>query len=355
VTAPTHPGPAFVDRDDVAQVARARAASRRRHLRVTAALVVGAVAAFWAGLALGDVVASNAEVWGALFGGGEGGIVNVVRNIRLPRAVAAVLVGAGLGLSGAVFQSLTRNPLASPDILGITAGASTAAVLAIVWFSAPGSRVAVWAVAGASVAVLAIYGLAWRKGLSIYRLVLVGVGIGAVCQALTEYLITTATTTTAVSAMTWLTGSLNSISWTRVGPALPALALLVIGLRRLAPALAAIELGDETARGLGVRLEPTKLLLVLVAVAFAGVAVSIAGPVVFVAFVAPPIARRITHGGLALLPCALVGVLLVQVADLVGHHALARAELPVGVITGIVGAPYLLYLLARANQLGHTG
>ncbi|MFA9444611.1 FecCD family ABC transporter permease [Egicoccus sp. AB-alg6-2] len=341
--------------DPVARIVAARAATRRRLLAVTMALAIAVVLAFWTGLALGDVVASNADVWAALFGSGEGGVVNVVRNIRLPRAVAAIVVGAGLGLSGAIFQSLTRNPLASPDILGVTAGASTAAVFAIVWLSAPGTRVAIWAVLGALVAVLAIYGLAWRNGLSIYRLVLVGVGIGAVCQALTEYLITTAATTTAVSATTWLTGSLNSISWLRVGPAVPVLVLLLLALRRLAAALGAIELGDETARGLGVKLEPAKLLLVLIAVALAGVAVSVAGPVVFVAFVAPPIARRLTHGGVALIPCALVGVLLVQAADLVGHHALARAELPVGVITGIIGAPYLLYLLARANQLGQTG
>lgn len=348
VSAPEAPARRPASSDDIA--ARALAVSRRRGRLVSGVTAIGVVVTFWLALDLGSSATTPSEILRALTGSLESTTATIIRELRLPRAVAAVVVGVGLALSGAIFQSLARNPLASPDILGITAGASAAAVFAISVWHSPGTVVALVSVAGGLAAVVLIYALAYRRGVSIQRLVLVGVGIGATCQALTEYLIATAETTRAVSATTWLTGSLNSIGWRDVAPSLPVMLVLLVVTRRLAQPLSVLQLGDDSAKGLGARVEPAKGALLLTAVALAGVATAVAGPVVFVAFVAPPIARRVTRAGTALLPTALIGALLVQVADLVGHHTIDDVELPVGVITGIIGAPYLLYLLARVNR-----
>lgn len=336
-------------------VARARTTGRARAMGVSSTLVGAGLVLFAVSLSVGDFPIGLAEVLAAIVGYGSEDADFIVRTLRLPRALTAVLVGAAFGLSGAVFQSLARNPLASPDIIGITAGASAAAVFVIVVLGGAGSVVALGGFGGALATAVAIYLLAYRRGVSSYRLVLVGIGVGAVLASVTSYLLTRAELFDAQRATVWLTGSLNGRGWEHVRPVSMAMAALVPAVLVLARPLRALQLGDDTARGLGVRVEPARAALVVVAVGLAAVATASAGPVAFVAFVAAPIARRLVDAPLTLVPAALVGAVLVLGADLVGRRIFAPTELPVGIITGIVGAPYLLWLLARANRIGKGG
>ena len=250
---------------------------------------------------------------------------------------------------------MARNPLASPDFIGITSGASLAAVFGIVVLHAGGNVVVVAAFAGALASAAAIYLLAWKRGLSSYRLVLVGIGVAAAVDAGTAYLLTKARIYDVQSAVVWLTGSLNGRTWADIRPLALAMVVLVPATLALGPSLRLLMLGDETAAGLGLRVERSRLLLVLVAVTLTALATAAAGPVEFVALLAAPIARRLVGSPLALLPSALVGAVLVLGADVVARQALPSTALPVGVVTGIIGAPYLLWLLARSNRIGTGG
>lgn len=336
-------------------VRRVRAGGRARALTVGVLLAVASAVTFCVSIGVGDFPIPLADVVPAIAGAGNEDAEFIVRTLRLPRALTAVLVGAAFGFSGAIFQSLARNPLASPDIIGITAGASTAAVFVIVFIGGGSAVVSLGALAGALLTAAAIYALAYRRGVSSYRLVLVGLGVGAVLSALTSYLLVRAEIVDAQRAAVWLTGSLNGRGWEHVRPVGAALLVLVPAVLLLARPLRALQLGDDTAKGLGVAVERSRAALVLAGVALAAVATASAGPVAFVAFVAPPIARRLVRGSLSLVPAALIGALLLLVSDLVARRAFAPAELPVGVITGLVGAPYLLWLLARANRIGRGG
>jgi len=343
------PGPA------TAAVARARSAGRARATTVSAALAVAGAVAFAVSVSAGDFPIPLVDVVPAIFGYGNADSDFIVRTLRLPRALTAVLVGAAFGLSGAIFQSLARNPLASPDIIGITAGASAAAVFMIVAVGAGGATVAVGAFGGALATAVAIYLLAYRRGVSSHRLVLVGIGVGAVLASVTSYLLTRAEVFDAQRATVWLTGSLNGRGWEHVRPVGLAMMVLFPAVVALARPLRALQLGDDAAKGLGVGVERCRAALVVAGVGLAAVATASAGPVAFVAFVAAPIARRLVKAPLTLVPAALSGAVLVLVADLVGRRAFAPTELPVGIITGVIGAPYLLWLLARSNRVGRGG
>lgn len=337
-------------------VRRHRTTGRARAVTVSCFLAVACFAAFCVSVAVGDFPIPLRDVVPALFGQGDPDADFIVHRLRLPRALTALLVGAAFGISGAIFQSLARNPLASPDIIGISAGASTAAVLVILTAGgASYANISLAAFAGGIGIAVLIYVLAYRRGVSAYRLVLVGIGVSAVCTSITSYLLTRAEIYEAQRATVWLTGSLNGRGWEHVRPVGLALALLLPAALLLARPLRALQLGDDTAKGLGVRVERQRAALVVVAVGLASVATASAGPVAFVAFVAAPIARRLVRAPLALVPAAFVGALLVLLSDIVGRRAFAPTELPVGVITGIVGAPYLLWLLARANRVGRGG
>ena len=324
-------------------------------MRVSLALGLATAVVLSVSLSVGDYPVPLTDVVPAVFGFGHGDADFVVHTLRLPRALTAVLVGASFGCSGAILQALARNPLASPDIMGITTGASTAAVAIVVLAGGTSSLVSFGALAGALLTAATIYGLAYRRGVSSYRLVLVGIGVSALLSAVTSYLLTRARIFDAQRATVWLTGSLNGRSWGHVRPLVAALAVLAPAVACLHRRLRILQLGDETARALGVPLERTRGALVLVAVALAAVATASAGPVAFVAFVAAPVARRLVRAPLAVVPAALTGALLLLVADLVARRAFAPAELPAGIVTGAVGAPYLLWLLARANRVGRGG
>lgn len=338
------------------RVGRLGARVHRRTLLVCVALAGVVAAAIAVSVSVGDFPIPLADVVPAIVGVGDPSSEFIVRTLRLPRALTGVLVGAAFGTAGAVFQSLTRNPLASPDLIGISAGASVAAVAAIVWFAGTSTTISVAALGGAVVSAAVMYALAYRRGVSGYRLVLIGIGVDAALRAVTSYLLTRAEIFEAQRAIVWLTGSLNGRSWDHAIPVAVTVGALLPATLLLGRQLRLLELGDDTARSLGVRVEPVRLALIAAAVALTAVATASAGPIAFVALIAPQIAWRLTrNAGTPLVAAALVGAALVLVADLVARRAFSPTELPVGVVTGLIGAPYLLWLLARANRTGAGG
>jgi iron complex transport system permease protein len=286
-------------------------------------------------------------------GGGRRADRFVLLDLRLPRIALGALAGAALAVSGTVFQSLSRNPLGSPDIVGFTTGSASGAVLAIIAFGAGPGGAAAAAVIGGVLTALIVYGLAAAGGGAIRRIVLVGIGISAMLVALNSYLISRARLDAAQSAAVWLVGTLNGRTWTYVH--LLGLAVLVLTppLLALSRRLRMLQMGDDAAQALGVRVGRSRLLLVLLAVAVAAVATAATGPVAFVALAAPQITRRLTGApDLQLLPSMLTGALLMVLSDLVAQRLLAPAQLPVGVVTGAVGGVYLAWLLSRQWRKG---
>ncbi|MCC6804816.1 MAG: iron ABC transporter permease [Anaerolineae bacterium] len=278
----------------------------------------------------------------------------VVNTFRLPRIVLAFLVGGALAVSGAIMQGITRNPLADPYLLGVSGGAALAAVSLIVWLkSVPTSLLPFAAFAGALVAAGAIYLFAWRKGSTTpIRLILIGVAIESLVGAGTTIMLLFGEITDVQAAYVWLTGSVYGRSWEHVY-ALGAWLIVCLPVAFvLARSLNVLNLGDDTAKGLGLRVEWARGLLLIVSVALAAAAVAVAGTVGFVGLVAPHIARRLvgpSHEGL--LPVsAVLGGALVMLADLIGRAVVAPSELPVGIVTAMIGAPYFAYLLYRSRN-----
>lgn len=286
----------------------------------------------------------------------------IVMEHKLPRAVVGTMIGIAFGLAGALFQTMLRNPLASPDIIGISYGASAAAVTAIVIFGASGAVVSGAALGGAIGVAAIIYAISRSTGSGAggsrgnaagNRLILAGVGIAAALHAVVNFLMTRADIRTAADALIWLNGSLNSATWDRAGVLTVSLLILIPAVIALAGPLRILELGDDAAAGLGIRVNATRLGLVLTAVGLAAVATAAAGPVAFVAFLAGPIARRIVRKP-SLPASALTGALIVLTADFFASNiapvVLDGTVLPVGVITGALGAPFLLWLLLTSNR-----
>lgn len=278
--------------------------------------------------------------------------VFVINTLRLPRVIAAFLVGTGLAIAGTILQGLTRNPLAAPEIVGVEAGAGLAAVALIVLFpSIPVFFLPIVAFAGALIAALLVYGLAWENGSSPIRLILVGIGIGAIASAFTSLMITFGNINDVSQALVWLAGSVYGRSWEHIQALLPWLIVFIPLSLFGARELNTLNLGDGVARGLGSRVEWQRGLLLLISVALAGASVATAGTISFVGLMAPHLARQLvgtSHEGL-MPTAALVGGLIVALADLLGRSLFAPIELPCGVITAAVGAPYFLYLLYRRN------
>lgn len=334
---------------------RVVAERRRRHRRalLNGAVLAGTIlAVFCLTLVVGRTVYSPAEVLAVLAGQDVPGASFTVGRLRLPRAVLAVLAGACFGLGGVTFQTMLRNPLASPDIIGISSGASAAAAFAIVVLGLSGPAVSLLAIlAGLGVAFL-VFLLSARGGVAGTRLILVGIGISAMLTSLTDWVLSTAGQWDLQEALRWLTGSLNNASWDQALPVLAALAVLGPLLLSRGGELRATQLGDDTARALGVRVGRSRLVVVVAAVGLISFATAATGPIAFVAFLSGPIAARIVGPGSSpLLPAAAVGALLVLVADLVGQFA-TGTRYPVGVVTGVLGAPYLLWLIVRVNRRG---
>ncbi len=335
-----------------AAVIAGRRARHRRHLRATVVLGILVAALFATALMVGNTFYGPGDVIGVLLGQTVPGASFTVGELRLPRAVLAVLTGLAFGMAGVTFQTLLRNPLASPDIIGISQGAGAAAVIGIVVLSLNGPTVSLLALAGALVTAAAIYLLSNRGVFAGTRLILIGIGVAAMLQSVISYVLSRAASWDIQTAMQWLTGSLNNASWERVLPLAIAAAVTVPLLLSQGRAMGAMQLGDDSASGLGVRVTLTRVLFIVGAVVLLAFATAAAGPIAFVAFMAGPIAARITGPGAALLlPSGLVGALLVLGGDLIGQFALG-ARYPVGVVTGVLGAPYLIYLLIRTNRSG---
>jgi iron complex transport system permease protein len=279
----------------------------------------------------------------------------IVRDLRLPTATAALAVGLALGVSGLLFQKLLGNPLASPDFVGISSGASMFAVSSIILFGAGSSMISASALAGALVSALIIYLLAWRDGISGYRFVLIGIGLSQFMLAIIGYLVARAELYEARQAMTWLVGTVGQAGPAELRTLLVALLVLIPVALMLQRPLRVLELGDDTAKALGAQVELSRLALIAVAIVLIGFATAVAGPIMFVALIAGPIAQRLVGpSGGGIVAAGLVGSIIVLGADLVAHH-LVPVDLPTGVITGIIGAPYLIWLLATVNREGRGG
>ncbi|MCS7476753.1 FecCD family ABC transporter permease [Umezawaea endophytica] len=333
-------------------VVRTRVHQSRRRRTVIAVLGALVLAAVATSLMVGQRFYPPADVLAVVLGEQVPGASFTVGRLRLPRAVLAMLVGLCFGVGGVTFQTMLRNPLASPDVIGISVGASAAAAFAIVSLSLSGAAVEVFAiVAGLGVALL-IYLLSYRGGVAGTRLVLIGIGMAAMLTSVINWILDGAGNWDLQQALRWLTGSLNGVAWSDVVPVLCAGVVLGPVLLAQTRRLATMQLGDDAASALGVRLDLTRIVVIVSAVGLISFATAATGPIAFVAFLSGPIAARLVGpSGSLMVPAALVGALLVLVADFSGQFLLG-ARYPVGVVTGVLGAPYLIYLIVRTNRAG---
>lgn len=302
-------------------------------------------------LQMGALPFTAAQVVDALSGHASAQIQMVVVHWRLPRVILALVIGGALGLSGAIFQSLLRNPLGSPDIIGFNTGAYTGVLLALVIFQHNMLAVTGAAVAGGMLTALAVYLLSWRNGVETFRLLIIGIGVRAMLMAFNTWLILKASQETALSAGLWSAGSLNGLTWVGSGPVLWLLMIAVTGCLCLARPMRLLEMGDDSACALGVPVERTRLLLLLVGVMLTAAATALAGPISFVALMAPQIARRLAGGLWCAMPMtALTGGLLLLLADMAAQHLFLPYQLPVGVLIVSIGGLYLIGLLFRESR-----
>lgn len=318
----------------------------RRTWLLVAALAITTAAA----VLLGERILTPADVVAALDGTAGGGLAYVVTQVRVPVAAAGVLAGAALGVSGALFQSLLRNPLASPDVIGIQMGASAATVAAMVIWRLQGWPLADVALAGAAAAAFGIYALSHHAQEVGGALILHGVAIGAMLSALVVHLLTRADAREVGDVYRWLTGSLDSTTWQEIAALAAALALLLPASLAAQRQLVLLELGDDAAASLGVRVAPARMVLVGIGAALSAVAVVATGPIAFVSLMAGPLARMTNRGRTSLPRAALFGALLVTGAETLGNTAFGSIDLPVGVVTGALGAPFLMWLLTRSRR-----
>lgn len=324
-----------------------------RALTVVVLLLLAAAAASVVLIGTGDFPIPAGDVIRTLAGDGTPSQEFIVHDLRLPRVLVGLLVGASLGLAGALFQSVSRNPLGSPDVLGLGQGSTAGALVMIVLFSGSANEVALGALVGGLVTGLAIYLLAWKRGVHGYRLVLVGIGVSAIVTAVNGYLLTKADLVDAARAVVWMTGSLNGRDWAQVWPLLIMCAVLVPLVLGNARGLRMTEMGDDVSYALGVSVERTRLLLLVSAVLLTSGATAAAGPVGFVALTAPQLARRLTRSpGPNLIPSLCMGATLLVVADWASQRAFGADQLPVGVVTGVLGGVYLLWLLVSERKAG---
>nr|MDT0659442.1 iron chelate uptake ABC transporter family permease subunit [Micromonospora sp. DSM 115978] len=328
-----------------------------RSLIVGTGLLLTALAVALVNLSIGDFPVPVADVLRSLAGRGDPGTDFIVYELRLPRVLITLLVGAALGVSGAIFQGLTRNPLGSPDFLGLTVGAASGALVVILLLDGGGLQVAAGAITGCLTTAVAIYLLAFRRGgTQPFRLVLMGIGVSALLEAANSYLIYRSRLDEAVAAQVWLIGSVNGRGWTEVAIVGGLLAVALPVILRQRRNLDLLALGDELAVLQGVPIERSRALLALAGVGLTAGATAAAGPIAFVALAAPPLAARLTrapHAGV--LPAAMMGAALLTASDWAAQHALPGDDLPVGVVTAALGGGYLTWLLVRERRTGRQG
>ncbi|GAA0449885.1 iron chelate uptake ABC transporter family permease subunit [Streptomyces sp. NPDC046215] len=323
----------------------------RRAAAVASGLAVLLAAACVLYLCVGKVFVAPGEVVDVLLGRPSPDEL-VVGTLRLPRMTVGLLVGAAFGVGGALIQTVARNPLASPDIIGISQGASALTVGAMTFGVTSYAFLPYLSVIGGLLAAALVYLFAWRGGLHATRFVLIGIGFAVALRSVTHLFMTKGDYLVAQQAQVWMTGSLNGRGWDEAAPVTWALLVLAPFVCWAARAQRTVSMDDDTATALGIRLNRVRFGLVLLGVVLASIATGAAGPVDFVALLAPQLARRMTRTAqIPLLCSALMGALIVVVADLLARKLFEPTELPVGVLTAAVGAPYLIWLIIR----GRTG
>lgn len=334
--------------------ARSRRSTRRRVASVVALLAGLVLVIFVVSMMMGSTVLTPSALLDGLLGRGSNAANFVVRELRLPRSAAAIVIGLALGASGTMFQRVLGNHLASPDFLGVAAGAGTAAAAWLILGMGSGTSLTMAAVIGAFVSAGATYLFAWRRGISAYRFILVGVGVSVFATSLTSYLIARAEYKDARAAVTWLIGSVGMAS----PEGIVTLAVVCVAAAMLGPSitrrLGLLELGDDAAQSLGSRVQTDRLFVIVCAVVLVGTATAIAGPIAFVALLAGPLAGFLLgSAGASVTAAALMGALVTQVADLAAQYALPW-RISTGIVTGFIGAPYIIWLIVKANREGMT-
>ncbi len=321
------------------------ARASRRVILVVTALLAGIVVLGVFAVGIGKYDVAPGDVLGVLAGTNTSFDRVVILEWRLPRILMALLIGAALGVSGAIFQALTRNPLGSPDIIGVNSGAYTGA-LAVIGIGGGYYTVAAGALAGGLVTAVVVYALSYRNGLAGYRLIVVGIAVSAVLNSVNQWIVIKLDYHTAVTAAVWQQGTLNGLSWAQVLPMTVCLVGLTGALVALGPQLPVLQMGDDAAGALGVRPDRARVAYLVVGVGLVALACAAAGPISFVALAAPQIARRLAASpGVGLVPSAVMGAALLLVSDVIAQQLLRGSELPVGAVTVSLGGVYLVYLL----------
>lgn len=325
---------------------------RPRSLLVAVALLLLIVACFLVSLALGKYTVAVPDVITALAGAGTEQVRLVVVDWRLPRALLSVLFGAALGLSGAIFQSLTRNALGSPDVIGFNMGSYSGVLIVMLAGGSGFLLIASGAVAGGLITALLVYLFAYQRGVQGFRLIIIGIALSAMLGSLNTWIMVKADVAFAMQAAVWGAGTLNGVTWVEVWPSIALFAVFAVALAVLAPGIRQLELGDENAKLQGLKVERSKVWMIVLGVGFTALVTAAAGPISFIALAAPQLARRLTSAGssIDLVTSALVGAALLSIADLIAQHALPGVSLPVGAVTVSIGGLYLVWLLARETK-----
>ncbi|TNJ61590.1 iron ABC transporter permease [Paenibacillus hemerocallicola] len=333
---------------------RALLSIRYKPAAIVLMLLIGCLLTSIVSIGLGEMRISPVNVVRGVIGIGGDDYTLVIRKLRLPRVAVALLAGASLAAAGAILQGMIRNPLASPDILGVTGGASVAAIAFMNYLLGTVTirLLPAAAMLGGIIVAGLLYALAWKRGVTPMRLVLVGVGVSALMSGMTTMLLLFNPRNEASQAYFWLTGSVYGANWEHVLTLLPWTALLLPWAFMLARQINVLQLGDEVATGAGSHVERNRLLLLLISVALAASAVSVAGGIGFVGLIAPHMARKLAGANFrVILPVAvLLGAIVVVLADLAGRVLFLPMDVPAGVFTSAVGAPFFIYLLySRRN------
>lgn len=343
---PAHTTPAASARQGAIRVPVTGVLLPRRSLVVAGTLAVATLALAVVNLCLGDLPLTPGQVWSALFTPTGAFEETVVRQWRLPRTLAALIFGAALAVSGAIFQSLTRNPLGSPDVIGFAAGSYTGALVAMAVLGTGVVTASAGALVGGIGTAVVVYLLAYSGGMQGFRLIIVGIAMTAVMHALNLFMLLRAQEDVAMAASIWGVGTLSTVAWSSLVPASIALLLCLPGFT-LTPHLRQLEMGDDAAAAHGVRVERVRISLLLIGVALVAIVTASTGPIAFVALSAPQVARRLARSaGIPLGASALVGAFLLLGADMLAQHAIS-VDVPVGVVTVVLGGVYLLSLLVH--------
>jgi len=339
-------------KEPVELIKAGRRQRRRRWIAVTVSLAILAILLCCAMLLLGNTIYPVKEVIRALSGDSVKGVSFAVNTIRLPRMLAGLFAGFAFGIAGYVFQTMLRNPLANPNVIGITSGSSAAAVFCITVLHASGAIVSAASVIAGLATVIVIYFLSRGRAFSIGRLILIGIGMQAMLDAVISYLILISSQQDIPAALRWLAGSLNGSQMRELPPLVLTVMIFAPIVILLGKHLNLLELGEQSATSLGVATDKTRIALIVSSVFMIAIATATTGPIAFVSFLSGPIAKRLVGIGFSnVIPAGLVGVNLVLAADLIGQFAF-EVRFPVGIVTGLLGAPYLIFLLIRMNRRG---